>query len=1030
MKLLVQVIGARGLPSMDMNGLSDPYVRIQLGKQRAKTKIVKKSLNPLWDEEFSFRVGDLREELIVSVLDEDKYFSDDFIGQVKLPLAKVMDADNLSLGTVWYQLQPRSKRAKNQECGDIRLAISLTQSSSSCDGTPSQLCSEDMMSNSDKSSELKRELLSISSNGKTDSFAVSEIEEAGFDKEDKSQAQAFFDRMFQIFTGKNADTTMPSSRDIDFVEVVQDERQTPEVNETLEDDAVSISTFDESLKILESKHQSVEMPENLSGGVILDLSFAVTPSELNSVLFSPNSNFLQSLADIQATTDLNMEPWRLENGESLKRVITYIKAATKLVKAVKGTEDQTYLKADGRNYSVLASVSTPDVPFGSYFRCEVLYCITPGPQLPSEEQSSHLVVSWRINFLQSTMMKGMIENGAKQGLKESFGQFAELLSQNVKPLDVKDVGSSKEHILASLQTEQESDCKLAYRFFGNFTVISSIFVAFYVTVHILLANRSTIQGLEFVGLDLPDSIGEVVVCGVLVLQGERVLKMIGRFLQARKQRGSDHGIKAQGDGWLLTVALIEGNDLAAVDSSGYCDPYVVFTCNGRTKTSSIKFQTLDPHWNEIFEFDAMIDPPSTMDIDVYDFDGPFDEAVSLGHTEVNFLKSNLSELADVWISLEGKLAQACQSKLHLRIFLNNTRGVQVVSDYLTKVEKEVGKKINLRSPQTNSAFQKLFGLPPEEFLINDFTCHLKRKMPIQGRLFLSTRITGFYTNLFGHKIKFFFLWEDIEDIQIIPPSLTSMGSPSLLIILRRGRGLDARHGAKALDPDGRLKFHFQSFVSFNVANRTIMALWKAKSLSPEQKVQILEEESDEKNLQSEESGSFLGIEDAKLSEVFSSIVPVPMNWLMELFEGGSLEQKVMERVGYVNYSVSPWESVRSDVHQRQVNYKFDKSISRHGGEVTITQQRSPLLDKNGWVISEVMTLQGVLLGDYYTLHLRYQIDDLQSKSKACLVQVSLGVAWLKSTKHQKRITKNVIANSSARLKEMFRLVEKEFPGGK
>lgn len=41
-------------------------------------------------------------------------------------------------------------------------------------------------------------------------------------------------------------------------------------------------------------------------------------------------------------------------------------------------------------------------------------------------------------------------------------------------------------------------------------------------------------------------------------------------------------------------------------------------------------------------------------------------------------------------------------------------------------------QIKLRSPQTNSAFQKLFGLPPEEFLINDFSCHLKRKkMPLQ-----------------------------------------------------------------------------------------------------------------------------------------------------------------------------------------------------------------------------------------------------------------------------------------------------------
>ncbi|PKU69690.1 C2 and GRAM domain-containing protein At1g03370 isoform X2 [Dendrobium catenatum] len=1029
MRLYVQVIEARGLPAMDLNGLSDPYVRLQLGKQRAKTKVVKKSLNPFWDEEFNFRVGDLKEELIILVLDEDKYFSDDSIGQVKLPLAKVLDAENLSLGSAWYQLQPKSKKSKNKECGEIRLTLSLSQSNPSCDGTPPRTCSEDLTSHSDKSSELKRESLSVESNGKIDSYSVSEAEEAEPDKEEKSQSRAFFDRMFQIFSGKSTEITKSTSRDIDFVEVIQEEPLKPEATE-LADDTVSNSTFDELLKILESKDQGGEMPENLTGGVILDQSYAVSPSELNTIIFSPNSNFLQSLAEIQGTTDLNIEPWRFENGESLKRVVTYIKAATKLVKAVKATEEQIYLKADGKNYSVLASVSTPDVPFGSYFRCEVLYCIMPGPQLPSEEESSRLVVSWRINFFQSTMMKGMIENGAKQGLKDSYVQFAELLSKNAKPLDLKDVESSKEQILASLQTEQESDWKLACRFFGNFTVISSIFVGLYVTVHILLANRSMIQGLEFTGLDLPDSIGEVVVCGVLVLQGERVLKMIGRFLQARKKRESDHGIKAQGDGWLLTVALIEGSDLAAVDSSGYSDPYVAFTCHGKTKTSSIKFQTLDPHWNEIFEFDAMIDPPSTMEINVYDFDGPFDEAVSLGHAEVNFLKSNLSELADAWISLEGKLAQACQSKLHLRIFLNNTRGVQVVSDYLTKMEKEVGKKINLRSPQTNSAFQKLFGLPPEEFLINDFTCHLKRKMPIQGRLFLSPRIIGFYTNLFGHKIKFFFLWEDIEDIQVVPPSLTSMGSPSLLIILRRGRGLDARHGAKSLDPDGRLKFQFQSFVSFNVANRTIMALWKAKSLSPEQKVRIVEEESEEKELHSEESGSFLGVEDAKMSEVFSSIVPVPLNSLMEIFDGDSLEQKVMEKVGCVDYSATPWESVSPDVHQRQVNYKFDKNISRYGGEVTSTQQRSRLHDKNGWLIEEVMTLQGVLLGDYFTLHLRYQIDDLQSKSKACHVLVSLGIAWLKSTKHQKRITKNVIANSSTRLKEMFRLVEKEFSTGK
>lgn len=61
--------------------------------------------------------------------------------------------------------------------------------------------------------------------------------------------------------------------------------------------------------------------------------------------------------------------------------------------------------------------------------------------------------------------------------------------------------------------------------------------------------------------------------------------------------GSDHGVKAQGDGWVLTVALIEGTNLASLDSEELPDPYVVLTCNGKTRTSSVKLQTLDPQWN-------------------------------------------------------------------------------------------------------------------------------------------------------------------------------------------------------------------------------------------------------------------------------------------------------------------------------------------------------------------------------------------------------------------------------------------------
>ncbi|KAK5826371.1 hypothetical protein F383_00553 [Gossypium arboreum] len=1020
MKLIVGVIEARNIPAMDVNGFSDPYVKLQLGKQRHKTKVVKKTLNPSWGEEFSFKVEDLNEELLITVLDEDKYFNDDFVGQLKVSVSQVFDAHNKSLGTVWYSLHPRNKKLKNKECGEILLNIYFSQNNSYLDST----YNGDHASASRKHEDMDVKDISRSFSGSSNSSSPTRQDDNVSSKEEKSSAQkSLAGRITQMFNRNFDIGPTTSTRGTDLMEIPEISRA--DVFDNKSDD--QSSSFEEAMEALCSRDQGSEIPSNLPGGVLLDQLYVIAPKELNSLLFSPDSSFPRSLAEVQGSTDLQIGPWKFENGgESLKRIYSYIRAPTKLIKAVKATEEQTYIKADGKTFAVLASVSTPDVMYGSTFKVEVLYCISPGPELPSGEESSHLVISWRMNFLQSTMMKSMIENGARQGLKESFEQFTTLLEQTIKPVDSKDIGLSKEQILGSLQAEPESDWKLAVQYFANFTMVSTVFMSLYVIVHICLAAPSTIQGLEFLGLDLPDSIGEFIVCGILVLQGERVLQLISRFMHARVQKGSDHGVKAQGDGWLLTVALIEGSNLAAVDSSGYCDPYVVFTCNGKTRTSSIKYQKSAPQWNEIFEFDAMKEPPSVLDLEVFDFDGPFDEATSLGHAEVNFVRSNISDLADVWVPLHGKLAQACQSKLHLRIFVENTRGGNVVTEYLRKMEKEVGKKINVRSPQTNSAFQKLFGLPPEEFLINDFTCHLKRKMPLQGRLFLSPRIIGFHANLFGHKTKFFFLWEDIEDIQVLPPTLASMGSPVIVVTLRPGRGMDARHGAKTRDEEGRLKFHYQSFVSFNVAYRTIMALWKARALSPEQKVQIVEEESEAKSLQSDGSGSFLGLEDVSMSEVYSCALPVPTGFCMELFSGGELEYKAMKKAGGLDYSCTPWESEKDDAYERQICYKFDKRVSRYRGEMTSTQQKSQLPNKNGWHIEEVMTLQGVPLGDYFNIHLRYQIEDLHSKAEGCQVRVFFGIAWLKSTWHQKRITKNIISNLQQRLKVIFGVVEKEF----
>lgn len=61
--------------------------------------------------------------------------------------------------------------------------------------------------------------------------------------------------------------------------------------------------------------------------------------------------------------------------------------------------------------------------------------------------------------------------------------------------------------------------------------------------------------------------------------------------------GKDQGGKANGKGWILTIALIKGTNLASVEATELFDPYVIFTCNGKTRTSSVKLQARDPQWN-------------------------------------------------------------------------------------------------------------------------------------------------------------------------------------------------------------------------------------------------------------------------------------------------------------------------------------------------------------------------------------------------------------------------------------------------
>lgn len=802
--------------------VKDSFVKLRVGRRKAKTRIMRNSPNPIWNEEFIFKFRDVDDELVVSIYehsDESNFFhaSSGLIGRVRIPIWTVAAEDSQTLRPTWFDIR-RSKTEKfiNEVAGKVLLIVSLhgkgnvLNQSSVTNTNPKPL---------EDSSATSQDLIGAkSSSNKAIKW--------------KPNKKTIVSRLERLFHKSDEDTRTDNSSESSSDMSDTEERVNGDPSE---------STFDEAIEVLQSRSNEQEMPENLSGGILVDQMYVVSPDDMNKLLFSPDSQFRRELAEHQGITNLEEGTWSWKQGDvpCLSRIVSYKKPATKIVGAINATEEQTYIKGDGWEFAVLVNVSTPEVPFGNAFNVELLYKIMPGPELISGEETSQFVVSWGINFLHSTMMKGMIEKGARQGLEENFVQFTNLLSQHLKIPNSTEL-SNKDHVLSTSENDRHSDFELASQYFWNFTVFSSMVFLLYVLVHIILSKPKTKQGLEFTGMDLPDSLGELVTSGILVLQLERVYNMVSHFIQARLKRGSDHGVKGQGDGWILTIALIEGVNISSLDSSGSSDPCVVFTCNGKKRTSSVELQTHEPQWNEVLEFDAMKEPPSVLYVEVFDFDGPFDQATSLGHAEINFLKYKSTELADIWVPLEGKLAQSSQSKLHLRIFLDNTDGVETIRQYLSMKGKEVGKKLHPRSPYRNSTFQKLFGFPEDEFLVSEFTCSLKRKMLLQGRLFLSARVIGFYGNFFGQKTKFFFLWEDIEDIQLLHPSLSSLGSPSLVIILKKGRGVDASHGAKSQDEQGRLRFYLQSFVSFNVASRTIMGMWRTRKSALDQKAQVAE----------------------------------------------------------------------------------------------------------------------------------------------------------------------------------------------
>mmetsp|Transcript_16785 Transcript_16785/g.18680 ORF Transcript_16785/g.18680 Transcript_16785/m.18680 type:complete len:437 (+) Transcript_16785:31-1341(+) len=128
-ELKIKCVEARNLAAMDKVGTSDPYVVIKpsFSKLKKKTRVIKKTLSPKWDQDLLFYISKPEGTLVFTLMDRDRWSKDDYMGRVTFDVASIAETGMVDR---WFPVEdePPAKKTFNKpkrtKKGELRLIIS------------------------------------------------------------------------------------------------------------------------------------------------------------------------------------------------------------------------------------------------------------------------------------------------------------------------------------------------------------------------------------------------------------------------------------------------------------------------------------------------------------------------------------------------------------------------------------------------------------------------------------------------------------------------------------------------------------------------------------------------------------------------------------------------------------------------------------------------------------------------------------------------------------------------------------------